>query len=64
MNMGKPKIDEKKCTGCGTCVDVCPVGCLEIDSKKKKAKLARPDDCIKCGACEASCPAKAIKCIL
>ncbi|RLI46262.1 ferredoxin, partial [Candidatus Bathyarchaeota archaeon] len=24
------KVDTEKCTGCGTCVDVCPVGVYEI----------------------------------
>ena len=27
---GKPKIDSKKCMGCGVCVDACPAGALKL----------------------------------
>lgn len=53
-----PKVDLKKCMGCGTCVSVCPANVLEL--KDKKCFVARPKDCIECGACVASCPYKAI----
>lgn len=55
----RPYVDKEKCTGCGTCRDVCPVNVFEIENKKSVAK--RPDECIQCRACEASCPEKAIK---
>ena len=29
------QIDKEKCTGCGTCVAGCPVGCLELLSVKQ-----------------------------
>ena len=57
--MPKPKIDGAKCTGCGSCVQVCPVGVFVM--KGKKAAAAKAKDCIGCRACEASCPAGAIK---
>jgi len=53
-----PKISTKKCTGCGECVKVCPVACLEL--KAKKSTLAKPKDCIDCRACEVACKYGAI----
>ena len=28
------KVDKNKCTGCGACVDVCPVNAIKIEEKK------------------------------
>lgn len=53
-----PYVDKGKCTGCGTCRDVCPVDVFEI--KNGKSTVKNPDECIQCRACEASCPEKAI----
>ena len=58
--MGKhPQVDLKKCTGCGTCVSVCPADVFEM--KDGKSHVARPNDCIQCGACVSNCPEGAIK---
>ncbi|MFO7710977.1 MAG: ferredoxin family protein [Candidatus Woesearchaeota archaeon] len=54
----KPTVDKNKCTGCGTCVDVCPMDVFEL---KEKAEVKNPDECIGCRACELQCPEKAIK---
>ena len=51
-------VDSKKCIGCGTCVEMCPVGAISFD-ENNKAKI-NPDICIKCGTCEAVCPVSAI----
>jgi NAD-dependent dihydropyrimidine dehydrogenase PreA subunit len=53
-----PSVSAEFCSGCNACVMVCPVSVLE--SKNKKAGVARADLCIECRACEASCPTGAI----
>ena len=61
--MPKVRIDSAKCTGEGTCVDVCPVSVFKIqDIKgKKKSVAVNEKDCIGCRSCEVQCPEKAIK---
>ena len=34
------KIDEEKCVGCGTCVEVCPVNLLELKIVNNKRKTS------------------------
>ena len=53
------KVDKNKCTGCGTCVQVCPVNVFEM--KEGKSVVVKEDACVGCRACEASCPADAIQ---
>ena len=50
-------IDNEKCTGCGTCVDTCPVECLKLENEKATVD---PDECIDCGTCVDECPEEAI----
>jgi len=51
-------IDPKTCEGCGTCMDVCPVDCIE----GKAGYIHRIDtmDCIACGTCYKACKAGSI----
>ena len=51
-------IDEEKCTGCGTCVEVCPVKCCSIN---ERGKSQSGELCVGCGQCVTKCPAGARK---
>lgn len=53
-------IDEKKCTGCYTCVELCTKDVLRFDDKKKKPYVAYFSDCQTCFNCEVHCPAGAV----
>lgn len=42
-----------------SCVEVCPVDCIQADEEDKILYI-NPDTCIDCGACEPACPVQAI----
>jgi len=54
------KINKEECTGCGTCVEECPVEAIIIDENEGYA-VVDEDECVDCGACEEACPTGAIK---
>lgn len=51
------KIDQEKCTGCGLCAEVC----LVFGVREGRVRSLLPHLCIRCGHCEAICPAEAIR---
>jgi NAD-dependent dihydropyrimidine dehydrogenase PreA subunit len=55
-------VDKDKCLGCGSCMENCPVGALELDDQggyKKYAKVYE-NNCMACHTCERYCPAGAL----
>jgi len=50
-------VDQELCTGCGTCIELCPAEAIESNGG-----VAVIDDylCILCGACQANCPQNAV----
>jgi Pyruvate/2-oxoacid:ferredoxin oxidoreductase delta subunit len=61
-----PAVDSDSCTGCGKCVEVCPVEAMSLVTagdphkpKKKKARLNR-ELCLGCGVCQRVCSQNSI----
>ncbi|MBN2134736.1 MAG: 4Fe-4S binding protein [Acidobacteria bacterium] len=52
------RVDSKKCSLCGECVNVCPAECFELDNKK--LKIPGASVCVQCGACIIQCPCDAL----
>jgi len=61
-----PEVDVTECTGCGKCVDACPVEALSLtsanDPHKPRRKTARleADVCLGCGVCVRACTEEGI----
>ena len=51
------QIDPDKCTGCGSCVPVCPFSVMDLVNDKARVK----EGCNLCGACVDACTFDAIK---
>ena len=51
------KVDKEKCTGCESCVEVCPVEAISMVDGKAEVNQ---DECIDCGQCVDACPVEAI----
>lgn len=58
--IGKPKIDQDKCTLCGACALRCPSSAIILDQKNKDIGI-NIDECVFCALCEDICPSGAIK---
>jgi Fe-S-cluster-containing hydrogenase component 2 len=51
------KVNEETCTGCGACVEVCPVDAIKMEEGKA---VVNSEECIDCGSCVGECPVEAI----
>ncbi|MFX1294461.1 MAG: HgcAB-like fusion protein [Promethearchaeota archaeon] len=57
---GKITTDLAKCSGCGICVDVCPMLIPIVEKETKKVHLRNPKMCVNCRACVKRCPTQAL----
>ena len=56
--MSKQITQPQKCTGCGTCVTICPRSCIELAEDKNGFLYPHIDhhSCINCNLCVKTCP--------
>ena len=52
-------IDEELCSGCKTCIPLCPFGAISFE-EEKKTSVVNEALCKGCGTCAAACPSGAI----
>jgi formate hydrogenlyase subunit 6/NADH:ubiquinone oxidoreductase subunit I len=50
--------DTDKCTGCGSCVDICPVNAIRMEDDLPVIDM---EWCIGCGVCGLPCPVSAVR---
>ena len=50
--------DRERCTGCGQCVEICPVHVIKMEGD---FPVIDQDWCIGCGVCAVPCPASAVR---
>lgn len=50
-------VDPETCISCGSCVERCPVGAIQMEA----AAVVDPTKCIGCGACATGCEEESIK---
>lgn len=52
-------IEKNKCTGCGTCKQICPKKCIQmVEDEEGFLYPVRGKECVDCGLCEKVCPIK------
>jgi NAD-dependent dihydropyrimidine dehydrogenase PreA subunit len=56
--MWKVTVDKDKCTGCGECVDVCPVDVYQL--VEGRSEPVDEDECLGCESCIEACDFEAI----
>jgi NAD-dependent dihydropyrimidine dehydrogenase PreA subunit len=50
-------VDSEKCTGCGECIEVCPLDAIAL---KDEVAVINEEECSDCGSCVDVCPSEAI----
>ncbi len=61
--MPEVRVDTERCTGCGMCVNFCPVDVFQVQQNGSAALVAEPvrsSECWACDTCVGQCPVNAI----
>lgn len=53
-----PWVKSETCTGCGACLDVCPVEAISMNGD---VAVIDEQNCIRCGKCHDICPEGAVR---
>lgn len=53
-----PWIDKESCTGCGICINECPVNAISMKVSEAEINMA---ECIRCGVCHDVCPQGSVR---
>ena len=53
-------LDRDRCTGDGSCLEVCPEGVFAWREGQRQVALPHLERCIRCAACIVQCPADAL----
>ncbi len=51
------EVNGEKCTGCGLCVEACPVDAISLENDKAKVDAEK---CVDCERCVEECPNEAM----
>lgn len=60
LPLGHVHVRQDRCTGCATCVHICPLTVFDFDEEANKTVPARQGQCFSCGACTKQCPEDAL----
>lgn len=52
----KARVDPGRCTGCGSCVAICPFNLIRLEN----GVAVIGSECAGCGVCSPECPTQAI----
>jgi NAD-dependent dihydropyrimidine dehydrogenase PreA subunit len=59
-SLGEIHLDQDRCTGCGTCFDICPLAVFEEPDADHKTDIGKVNTCFSCNACVKQCPEGAL----
>ena len=54
-----PWIKQEMCTGCGICIEECPVDTIKLEDNDYA--VINEEECIRCGRCHDVCPQDAVR---
>ena len=60
LDLATAIVDEKACSGCGKCIDICPYKAISLEEVKGSAMVVEAK-CKACGSCSSTCPTGAMQ---